>query len=157
MNTTYEFDPIYSTTLMPLPDLWVYAIFGVVALSVILFTYFYFGSLLVSLVSANIILGSGVFLGLLPLWVAALFGVTAAFIFFTPTEAVPETTDYWLQYGTRLKEAYSAKFGGANGGFNDEVDKRIVVMQKLRIGFTHTLARDWLRRMGKFTEAKMED
>ncbi len=58
----------------------------------------------------------------------------------------------WEAYGNRLKEAYSAKFGGENTAFNDEVDMRIKVMKTLGRGYTKKVHKDWLKRTAKFVE-----
>ena len=58
----------------------------------------------------------------------------------------------WRAFGNRLKAAYTAKFGGENIGFNQEVDQRINVMRSLGKGSTKSLAEDWLKRIAKFVE-----
>jgi Na+(H+)/acetate symporter ActP len=104
-----------------------------------------------------------VFVGVLPHWVALCYGFfvvafTVSQVFYNPEGEVDaietQAMDEWEAYGQRLKLAYSAKFGGDNPGFDDEVNQRVRVMQRIRGGFTHTIARDWLRRMEKFTESK---
>jgi|WetSurMetagenome_2_1015567.scaffolds.fasta_scaffold68395_5 hypothetical protein len=60
----------------------------------------------------------------------------------------------WGDFGNRMKAAYTAKFGGENKGFNDEVDKRIAVMKSLSFkeGMTKETTEDWLKRMAVFVE-----
>jgi hypothetical protein len=70
------------------------------------------------------------------------------------TGTVQSSEDRWESYGRRIKDAYSAKFGGDNPGFGEEIDKRINIMRSNGRGFTRKLASDWLKRMTKFTEAK---
>lgn len=60
----------------------------------------------------------------------------------------------WTRYGERLKLAYTAKFGGENPGFNSEVDYRIKIMVNTDGGYTRQIAKDWVKRMSKFTELK---
>lgn len=62
--------------------------------------------------------------------------------------------DYWVMYGNRLKLAYASKFGYENNGFNQEVDQRVGVMMNNGAGFTRGLAKNWLKRMHRFTESK---
>jgi hypothetical protein len=57
----------------------------------------------------------------------------------------------WKSYGERLKLAYAAKFGGRNMGFENEVDYRIKIMIDTDKGFAREVAKDWLKRMSKFT------
>lgn len=70
------------------------------------------------------------------------------------TEEENSFDDYWVKYGKHLKLAYTSKFGGGNKGFDEEVDARVLVMQNNGSGWTRTLAKDWLKRMHNFTEAK---
>jgi hypothetical protein len=56
----------------------------------------------------------------------------------------------WTRYGERLKLAYSAKFGGDNPGFNEEVDNHIKILVNTDKGFARQLAKDWVERMSKF-------
>lgn len=58
----------------------------------------------------------------------------------------------WDAFGSRLKEAYSVKFGGENSAFNDEVDMHIKGMKTLGRGYTRKIHKDWLKRMAKFVE-----
>lgn len=58
----------------------------------------------------------------------------------------------WNAFGNRLKAAYSAKFGGDNKGFDDEVDEHIKAVKALGKGFTKSIDVDWLKRMAKFVE-----
>lgn len=95
--------------------------------------------------------------GLLPL----IYGVVVIPLIFRVIDGYSENTeeeqsveDYWVQYGKGLKLAYASKFGGENNGFNQEIDQRVGVMMNNGRGFTRALAKDWLKRMHKFTEAK---
>lgn len=121
-------------------------------------TYLYTGSYLISSFMQIPILIFGLYLGWIPIWILLIYlTFCAGMLILAPaSEPMPERedTDAWSSYGQRLKNAYSAKFGGENAGFNDEVDKRIEIMRHLKRGFSHTIARDWLRRMKGFTEAK---
>lgn len=58
----------------------------------------------------------------------------------------------WVKYGERMKLAYTAKFGGENKGFNDEVDARIKILVNTDRGFSRQLAKDWVHRMSNFVE-----
>ncbi len=58
----------------------------------------------------------------------------------------------WRAFGTRLKEAYTAKFGYPNPGFEQEVDQHIKAMEALGHGYTKSIDEDWLKRMAKFVE-----
>jgi hypothetical protein len=73
---------------------------------------------------------------------------------------IPQEKIDWLRYGERLKLGYTAKFGGENQGFNNEVDYKIKIMVNTDKGFTRQLAKDWIKRMSKFTNIdwlKMDD
>jgi hypothetical protein len=123
----------------------------------------YTRSYLLTAVTTSGMLFAGAFIGFIPMFIPIChFLLSVIYISYNmfnykPSD-LPDTplgqVDYWEAYGNRLKEAYSAKFGGENKGFNDEVNNRIVIMQKLKHGFTNTIAYDWLKRMKKFTEAK---
>ena len=59
----------------------------------------------------------------------------------------------WSAYGNRLKEAYSAKFGGANPAFNVEVDMHISSVRAMGgSSMTKETNMDWLKRMAEFVE-----
>lgn len=58
----------------------------------------------------------------------------------------------WRAFGNRMKEAYTAKFGYPNPGFNEEVDQHIKAMEVLGHGDTKHINEDWLKRMAKFVE-----
>jgi len=60
----------------------------------------------------------------------------------------------WGDFGNRMKLAYTAKFGGENSGFNEEVDQHIAIMRALTksSGTTKEIAEDWLKRMAQFVE-----
>ena len=59
----------------------------------------------------------------------------------------------WTDFGIRMKKAYSAKFGGENPGFNEEVDLRINIMRALKPNSrSKVIAEDWLKRMSAFVE-----
>lgn len=137
-------------------------LFSMIFIAVVwLVTYMHFGS---PRLSAFISLGTMLIvtmLGMIPIWITFIYGtmVVGSLFFFTgdsESQEIAQARNTWAAYGERLKEAYAAKFGGRNPGFEDEVDKRIAVMQNLKKGFTHTIARDWLKRTENFTEAKLE-
>jgi hypothetical protein len=58
----------------------------------------------------------------------------------------------WDALGNRMKEAYSAKFGGENPAFNTEVDAHIKIMKTLGKGATKGMTWYWLRSRCKFVE-----
>jgi len=58
----------------------------------------------------------------------------------------------WSAFGNRMKVAYSAKFGGDNPGFDEEVDAHIKAVKALGKGFTKSVDMDWLKKMAKFVE-----
>ena len=98
-------------------------------------------------------------LGNVPYWIPPVYifiGIALSVTYAVIKEDVelPPTPDYWDAYGEDMKNAYSSKFGGANTGFNEEVDIRIGVMKHNGRGFTRTIATLWLKRMHKFTECK---
>lgn len=133
------------------------------SLAIILYilTYLYFGSPFFASLTSLMPIVLATILGFVPIWILLLYGIlglTQLFFKYGSTSQVEqiatEDMDKWDIYANRLKDAYSAKFGGENSGFNQEVDLRIKVMQHNRNGFTHTIARDWLKRMERFTEAK---
>ena len=128
-----------------------------------LFAYFWFRSILVSNFFAMIPLVAGALMGIIPMWIAAMFSIVSFYTVWSSIMGVPELSGVatepsigseWDEYGQRIKDAYSAKFGGENNGFNDEVNNRIAIMNHNGRGFTRTIAYDWLKRMSKFTEAK---
>lgn len=140
--------------------IWMWLVLAIV-IAANLFTYFYLGNIYLSGMVTLGILGFSVILGIIPIWLVGIYGLTFVYLLFfyttnayNTTEPSTTDTDAWAEYGNKIKLAYTAKFGGENAGFNDEVDKRILVMQNNRRGFTHTIARDWLRRMSNFTESK---
>ena len=101
----------------------------------------------------------------IPVWIALIYILLCGYylaywIFFSvPKDSTTETEpitgqSQWDIYGQQLKDAYTAKFGGQNTGFNSEVDKRISIMNHNGKGFTRSLAYDWLKRMNRFTESK---
>lgn len=101
----------------------------------------------------------GIFFGFIPMWfVFITIPISIAVVLFIPNELSEQQEtrdiDYWDLYADGLKKAYASKFGYQNTGFDDEVNKRIDVMKNCGRGFSRTIARDWLRRMHKFTEAK---
>lgn len=113
-------------------------------------------SIIAIIVSIGSLIPLGV-LGFIPIWIAVMYGVFAiGYVLMWGGSGVPAnaTEDYWVQYGDRIKLAYSAKFGGENLAFSDEVNKRVNVMLHNRNGFTKTISRDWLKRMNNFTESK---
>jgi uncharacterized membrane protein len=125
--------------------------------------YLWSGSNILSAAGSMLITLAGVFLGMIPIWTALLLGLflTVSLSFHLggystdQIEATNKGETGWQEYGNRLKESYAAKFGGRNLGFEDEVDKRIAIMQNLKNGFSRTLARDWLKRIERFTETKL--
>ncbi len=141
-------------------------LFGIIvtillAVLISIMVYFYTGGILIAVISATAEIMVSGFLGFIPLWIVFLqvLCIVSTFLFFsisdsTKSQTVAQNTDAWVEYGNKLKTAYSAKFGGENTGFNDEIDYRIAIMQNLKHGFTHTIARDWLKRMERFTESK---
>lgn len=58
----------------------------------------------------------------------------------------------WRDFGGRMKEAYTAKFGYPNPGFEQEVDQHIKAMEALGHGDTKSINESWLRRMATFVE-----
>ncbi len=133
----------------------------ILALMISMACYLYFGSIFIALLGTNGVLLASIFIGFVPFWIGFVFAIIATGYFIiagsSETSTQPTATDNpdkWIEYGNRLKLAYTAKFGGENTGFNQEVDYRINIMQHNRRGFTHTIARDWLKRMERFTEAK---
>ena len=59
----------------------------------------------------------------------------------------------WQDFGNRLKEAYSAKFGGPNPAFSEEVDLHIKAVRTMGgKSYSKDLNLDWLRRMAEFVE-----
>jgi hypothetical protein len=131
----------------------------IVGIAIFIFTHSY----LLVIIAGWITLYIGASMGFIPFFIPVFYVLISIILIsysifnYKPSdlpEAPSEQFDYWEAYGNRLKEAYSAKFGGENKGFNDEVNNRIVIMQKLKHGFTNTIAYDWLKRMKKFTEAK---
>jgi len=59
----------------------------------------------------------------------------------------------WSAYGNRMKEAYSAKFGGANPAFNVEIDMHISAVRAMGgSSMTKETNMDWLKRMAEFVE-----
>lgn len=59
----------------------------------------------------------------------------------------------WEAFGNRLKEAYVAKFGYSNSGFNEEVDTHILGMRTMGgKSPTKEMYEDWLKRMARFVE-----
>lgn len=59
----------------------------------------------------------------------------------------------WNDLGSRMKEAYSAKFGGENPAFNTEVDMHIHVVRTLgKKSWTKDVNVDWVKRMCEFVE-----
>ena len=98
-------------------------------------------------------------IGNVPYWIPIVYSfvgiaLSATYAMYKEEGVLPPTPDYWDDYGNRIKNAYSAKFGGANTGFNEEVDGRIEVMKHNGKGFTRTIATLWLKRMHQFTECK---
>jgi hypothetical protein len=83
-----------------------------------------------------------------------IFGMLKGMEIVGDTEEEKSTDDYWVQYGERLKSAYTSKFFGENSGFNQEVDARVNIMMNNGRGITRILAKDWLKRIHKFTESK---
>lgn len=123
-------------------------------------SYFYFGSIIVSFVVATCILTVAAFLGIVPGWLVFAHLIITGFTILiavpnssTESQVVAEASDQWTEYGNKLKAAYAAKFGGSNPGFDDEVEQRIRIMRATKRGFAHTIARDWLKRIERFTEA----
>ena len=110
------------------------------------------------------------FTSIVPLWCRVVFVYPAAALVIISTTTLtynilapldPESEAHeavnassWAEYGQRLKLAYASKYGGENGGFNQEVDQRVGVMEHNGRGWTRTLAKSWLKRMSVFTEAK---
>jgi len=159
-TTLQTINDIISTSLGITSNiLWIIILISFIA-AIGIASYFYFGSIIISLSFVTGILLLGSITGIIPIWIVLLHFIPSLFYWlflYNPTEPIPSNMaiiDYWEQYGLRLKEAYTAKFGGENKGFNDEVNKRVLVMQKLQHGFTCTVSRDWLQRMKKFTESK---
>lgn len=133
-------------------------LFIILSLALFIFIYLQSGSIFIGATlgaAPLIILGS--WLGYVPFYILVLPLFLCSILFTSGdsdnfTEA--QVHNEWGEYSNRIKKTYSAKFGGENPGFNDEVDKRIAVMQNCGQGFTRTIARDWLKRMERFTEAK---
>lgn len=134
-----------------------------IILGVILGIYIFFRSILFATLSGMVVTIIFSITGWLPLSITIgymlISAITIGFILFNvPSE--PQTEDKevnistWDNYGQLIKDAYAAKFGGVNNGFNQEVDTRIRIMNHNGRGFTRTIAYDWLKRMKKFTEAK---
>lgn len=123
-------------------------------------------SRVVAIIATTVVSIPLTFMGFMPFWMCiiyALIGIGYIFIYSSPeltTEATPSyltiVGDYWAEYGNKLKLAYASKFGGENSGFNEEVDTRIAIMQNNGRGFTRAIAKDWLKRMERFTEAKKQ-
>ncbi len=81
--------------------------------------------------------------------------VLTFFNFLSPLEETGDNSrnyPYWIARGKAIKQAYAAKFNGMNPAFNKEVDSHVRVMMHNGRGITRSLAKDWLKRMGKFTE-----
>lgn len=157
MDTTLLLSDVIPSIPMPI----IIISLAAITIAIHIFAYLQWGSIFLSALTANLFLGSMAWFGIIPIWIPFLsftlglgFGLLPMS---NPSSNMPiaaEETDKWQIYGQQLKDAYSAKFGGENKGFNEEIDKRILVMQRLRTGFTHTIARDWLKRMESFTEAR---
>lgn len=60
--------------------------------------------------------------------------------------------DDWDSFGIRLKVAYSAKYGGKNPAFNEEVDRHIATVKALGNGYTRAITMDWLKRVARMVE-----
>lgn len=61
----------------------------------------------------------------------------------------------WSAFGTRMKVAYTAKFGYPNPAFNEEVDRHIRIMRAMSSKeLTKKMSEDWLKRMSKFVGIK---
>jgi hypothetical protein len=99
-------------------------------------------------------MGVGVLLRVIPFYSVIIPFIILGYLLYMSPDGEKENIDYWDKHAQELKEAYSAKFGGENTGFNDEVDKHILIMKKLGNSFTRTLAWEWLKRMDKFTDKK---
>ncbi len=86
--------------------------------------------------------------------VIGIVGVIGAFLVIMGGTEVYKYIKYkkWRAFGNRLKEAYTAKFGYPNPGFEQEVDQHIRAMEALGHGYTKSLDEDWLKRMAKFVE-----
>lgn len=123
-------------------------------------------SLFMAFISNVVWVGFGLFLNLLPWWTVPMFAIMWLYSIYyggipgdNPTS---ESTNVfvqfsWKRYGERLKRAYASKFGGANPGFNEEVDLRIAVMRTQGKGETRDMATLWLKNQAKFVEIPWQD
>lgn len=129
--------------------------------------YFVFGSTFMAMAAMAPTTFIGAYLGIIPWWIAWTYCIPAMFFFMAniigdvmgagEEEAVSEQVsgqDRWEAYGQRLKNAYEAKYGYKNPAFDEEVDSHIRQMQHLGKGFTRSIAKGWLKRMRRMTEAK---
>lgn len=129
-------------------------------LSVILFCSMIFGNVRLGVLFGFIPLSFCGFINIIPIYIGIIYGVFSYITFslfrdVEYNEVNKEEIDYWTIYSNKMKLAYCAKFGGNNSGFNDEVDKRIAIMVRLRKGYTRSIAQSWLKQMEKFTEMQV--
>ncbi len=139
--------------------IWIIIVLSVTFL-VNIFVLFITKSRLISLISSMISILFCSIVGIIPLWITVTTLLTCGiytFYYISASPVVPDgdsVIDYWDLYSDRMKKAYEAKFGYANTGFDDEVNRRINVMKNINSGFTQTIAKEWLNRMERFTEMK---
>jgi hypothetical protein len=55
-------------------------------------------------------------------------------------------------YATRLKAAYTIKFGYPDPSFEKEVDRHVKALEVFEQGRTRRISEEWLKRMAKFVE-----
>lgn len=166
---TEPFDPLSQlSNIFGVPPLIIFVLVGIVA-GILVFLAF--RSLLMMMLATVTWLWLGaIVLRLVPFWLASMTTLVAIStvgyeIFFGKGYSDNPTSDStnvfvqfsWKRYGERLKRAYASKFGGANPGFNDEVDLRIAVMRTQGKGPTRTIAQDWLKNQAKFVEIPWQD
>jgi vacuolar-type H+-ATPase subunit I/STV1 len=119
LTGTFAFESIVNYFGIPQNIIFM-AIAGCFMIAVSLFTYFYLGSSLLALFSTIPIIGIAVFLGVFPIWIAVIYAVMGFVVVYfggfggTDSETQPEYSDEWITYGNKLKNAYTAKFGGEN-------------------------------------------
>jgi len=90
--------------------------------------------------------------GLIPLWSVLVYGLVVTALIFRDYSVPIQHYFMWTAFGNRLKAGYSAKFGGSNSAFTEEVDQHINAVRALGKGYTKTLNIEKLKTISKFVE-----
>ena len=101
----------------------------------------------------NMSAATNALVSILPI-IYAFEGVIVIIHIFTTTKEIIRYKR-WDDFGNRLKLAYTAKFGGENKEFNEEVNNRILQCKTMKVGIgsnTKGSAERWLKEYAHMVE-----